>query len=40
MFFTIGLNGMSRAPKGDTVLRPFDEIFSIEVGIEGFSEYI
>ena len=41
IIFTIGLNLLSGiVPKGDTVLRPFDEVFRIEVSAEGFGEEI
>lgn len=31
---------MIRAPQGNTILRPLDEILGIEVGIESFSQDI
>lgn len=37
---TIGLDGMGRAPKGNAILWPFDEILRVEVGVEGLREDI
>ncbi len=35
---TVGLDGVGGAPKGDAILRPFDEILGVEVGVEGLGE--
>lgn len=35
---TVGLDGVSGAPKGDTVLGPLDEILGVEIGVECFGE--